>query len=491
MMNYSEENIRSALAERLYSVLNRAYLRLASITTAVYILGLMCVFYLAGTVFPQGVSLTEYMNGGGRLVFLVTLFDLLDFFTSPVFLILALALFLNLLVCTYERYPSLFVKGPYPAEFTPERSIALTQDLKEAFEKVREVFVKELGFRPVESESRWNVVEKGLPCGLLTWLFHAGAAVCFLGFALTYLFAYDGTMRLAPKKASTVVPRETGRLKSLWTEKDGPTDFHLYLEEFITEYSEFPDLDYPEDRTARLAIGLGWSSPSYELREDSLFVKDWKARIKVVRGNKTLREKTAEVNSPLKYGGYTFYLAGWADTVKVHVDGNPILLEVLSGDEIFVPGLLEPLVFGDVKSGRVFRLDGRTEDLRPFTTVKKKSGGGYEEAGKVLFGDSVTMNGHSITPAGFETGAVLNYRYDPGAGILWAGGVLLLSALALRIFIGRATAAYDLAEKDGIVFLNLFVSSEGLGYSTEKTVAALTRHLTKDDIRPLEIPPGE
>jgi hypothetical protein len=99
MMNYSEENFRNALTKRLRSVLNRAYLSLASTTTAVYILGLMCVFYLAGTVFPQGVGLTEYMNGGGRFVFFVTVFDLLDFFTSPVFLILAFALFLNLLVC--------------------------------------------------------------------------------------------------------------------------------------------------------------------------------------------------------------------------------------------------------------------------------------------------------------------------------------------------------------------------------------------------------
>jgi hypothetical protein len=51
-----------------------------------------------------------------------------------------------------------------------------------------------------------------------------------------------------------------------------------------------------------------------------------------------------------------------------------------------VPGLFEPLVFGDVKSGRVYRLNGNTEELRPFTTVKRRSGNGYEEAVKVMFG---------------------------------------------------------------------------------------------------------
>lgn len=488
MINHSGENNGRTPASRPSKTLRRAYTLLSSTTTAVCVLCLMTLFYLLGTVFPQGLSLAEYEKSGGAFVFLVTVFDLLELFTTPVFLALAFILLLNLLVCACDRFPSLLVKWPYPAEFTPDHSIALTQEPQEAKALVREVFVKELGFRPAESAQELNAVEKGLPCAILRWLLHAGVAVCVLAFVLTYLFAYEGTMRLLPQKASTVVPQETGRLKSLWTEKDPPTDFHLYLDGFETEYTEYPDLYYPEQKAARLAIGLGWASPSYELREDSLFVTGWKARIKAIRGKNTLYEKTALAGSPLKYGGYTFYLAGWTGTVRVSVDGNPMLLEAPYGEEVFVPGLSEPIAFGDVKSGKVLRLNGRVDDLRPFTTVTVRSAGGYSGAAKVRLGDSVTLNGHTVTPALFQTGAVIKYRYDPGVEVLWAGCILFLMALALRTFIGGSTAFYEIVEENGIAFLKLTVSAEGLRYSPERTVAALTKRLTVDDIRPEEIP---
>lgn len=488
-MEYSGEKTDKGLAASLTAALGRAYRLFASIETSVCILGLMAVCYLIGTVLPQGADLSEYAREGGRLVFLVSLFDLLDFFSSPVFLFLALLLLLNLVTCTYERYPSVFTKDACPREFEPLHSIALTQDIKEAFVKVREAFVKELGFKPALSESLWTVVEKGLPYRPLTWLYHAGIIVCFLGFALTYLFAYEGTVTLSPKRVQTVVPEDTGRLKSLWKKKDDPTDFHLLLEDFGTEYIQSPDLNYPDDRAARLAIGLGWSSPAYELHEDSLFVKGWKARIKVVKGKETLYEKTAEVNSPLKYGGYAFHLAGWEDTVKVSVDSNPILLEAKAGDPLFVPGLLDPVVFGGVKAGKVRKLDGSMAEIEAFTTVKRMVKGREEYLGKVRIGESIDINGRRITLAGFETGSVLNYRYDPGVGVLWAGGLVALVTMALRFYIGWCMAAYNIVEKDGIVYLELFIAVKGLGFSPERIVKALEHSLTKDDIRPLPLPP--
>lgn len=486
MMDYLEDNTVNTPRAKAAKALRRAYTLFASTTTAVVILGFMALFYVAGTVFPQGATLTEYENAGGGLDFLVTNLDLLALFTTPVFLFLALLLLLNLVICARERYGSVFGKDA-GSGFTPEHSLALTQEPDAAAERVREVFIKDLRFRPVESGREWYAFEKGLPSAPLDWFFHAGVAVCFLGFILTYLFAYEGTMRLLPKKASTVVPRETGRLKSLWTEKDGPTDFHLYLDGFATEYAEYPDLDYPDGKKARLAIGLGWASPSYELRSDSLFVTDWKARIKVVKGTSTLYEKTTTVNSPLEYGGYSFYLTGWTDTVRVSVDRYPALVEAPSGKAVFVPGLQYPLVFDDVTSGRVLRLNGQTEDLKPSTTIRRKRNGGYEYLGTVRFGDSITLDGHSITPAGFETGAVIKYRYDPGAGVLWAGGLIILTTLVLRTFVGGARASYEIVDKDGIASLKLSVLSEGLLRSSGSTVEELTRLLTSDDIRPEEL----
>ncbi|MFN3467538.1 MAG: cytochrome c biogenesis protein ResB, partial [Candidatus Brocadiales bacterium] len=40
-------------------------------------------------------------------------------------------------------------------------------------------------------------------------------------------------------------------------------------------------------------------------------IKDWKSKLRIVEGGKTVAEKTIEVNDPLKYGGYTFYQASY------------------------------------------------------------------------------------------------------------------------------------------------------------------------------------
>lgn len=40
-------------------------------------------------------------------------------------------------------------------------------------------------------------------------------------------------------------------------------------------------------------------------------IKDWKSKLRIVEGGKTIVEKTIEVNDPLKYGGYAFYQASY------------------------------------------------------------------------------------------------------------------------------------------------------------------------------------
>ena len=64
------------------------YSMLASIRTSLYLLGITAFFYTLGTIFPQGGDLGEYVEAGGRFVFLVKIFSLLDLFSSPLFLFL-------------------------------------------------------------------------------------------------------------------------------------------------------------------------------------------------------------------------------------------------------------------------------------------------------------------------------------------------------------------------------------------------------------------
>ncbi|MBI5811039.1 MAG: cytochrome c biogenesis protein ResB [Deltaproteobacteria bacterium] len=484
----------------LGSVGARLYGTFSSLYTSIYLLGVTAFFYAVGTIIAQGVTMDEYLKAGGKYVFLVRAFSLLDIFSSPLFLIAALFLFLNLAVCVYDRFtPALLASASPRQDFTPAFSIGLTQNLPEAEAEARRVLREDLGFRYAQSESgpeeeRWVVMEKGrLPYRLITWLYHLGIIVCLIGFLLTYLFAYEDIVTLQPGKHKTVTPSTDGRIQSLWRRKPPESKFSLLLEEFTSEYSHSPRLDYPRDKLGRLAVGLGWMKPVYEIRETSYFPKGWKSRLKVIKDNRTTVEKTIRVNDPLKYGGYTFYQSGYEQTIKVRVDGSPIPLEAKAASPLIVPGLDAPLEFSGIKTGTLFRLDGTIEKITPVTFVRQASeateGKRKDDDGvRLPVGSTVVIDGRMITFADFTEATVLSYRFDPGFPLIWWSGIFVLAMMCLRFYGRWYLLAFKTGEADGITFIDIHVSANGLLADRERLVKGFMRGLTRNDIRPLELP---
>ena len=470
------------------------YRKLASVRTSIYLLFITVFFYVAGTVFPQGEKLDEYAKAGGKYILMVKAFGLLDLFTTPLFIFSALAVLANLLVCVYDRYPLLYgAKRSYPKDFTPDKRFYLTYPAAQAHEKVRFALKDTLGFKLVDKDSEWIIMEKGLPYKKLNWLYHAGIIVLFAGFLLTFLFSFEGTITLYPGVPQTLVPTTTGRLQRLWKKNQAESKFSLLLEDFTAEYVQSPHLDYPKDAASRIAIGLGWKAPSYELKEDSLAAKDWTSTVKVIKDNRTVAEQAVKVNEPLRYGGYTFYQEGYEQKLRFRVDDGPILLETKAGDELMIPGLESPLKFGELKTGTLTRLDGSTEKIIPYTTVKmavypaagKKK---FEDVGRVELGGTIDVAGKRVTFAQFDEGAQLSYRYDPGVGILWAGWIFVVALLFIRFYPGYYMAAYRIEESGGIVFVELSITAKGLLADREKLIKRVEYHLTKDDVRIDELP---
>src|SRR3989304_4186069 len=83
---------------------SKLYRKFASLKTSIILLGLLVGLYIMGTIFPQGGQVDEYINAGGRFISFVIFFNLLNIFTTPGFLIIALLLFVNLTTCTFERF---------------------------------------------------------------------------------------------------------------------------------------------------------------------------------------------------------------------------------------------------------------------------------------------------------------------------------------------------------------------------------------------------
>ena len=101
----------------------RVYLSLSTLKTSIYVLGLMAILFTLGTIFPQGADFRDYEGAGGKLLWLVKTFDLLDFFNSPLFLASAFVMFLNLAVCAYNRFYRI-IERKTPATLRPNFTLA-------------------------------------------------------------------------------------------------------------------------------------------------------------------------------------------------------------------------------------------------------------------------------------------------------------------------------------------------------------------------------
>jgi hypothetical protein len=466
---------------------------LSSVKTSIYILGIMAFFYVIGTIFPQGGDIDEYIKAGGRIVFVVRSFELLDIFSSPLFIILSVILTANLFVCTIDRYPALFAKRAYNGSYSPTHSFCLTQDIRVAYGEVARILREDMGFKTCSKDNEWISMEKGfwVHWRPLTWAYHAGIAFCIIGLFLTYLFAYEDYITLRQGVPQAIMPAERGRFAEFFNIQPRPTGFSVMLDKFTTEYVQSPRLKYPKDKPSRLAIGLGWEGLRHEITDDSLFPKDWKSRLRVLKGDLTVLEKEIELNSPLRYNGFTFYQAGFQDTIKIRVNDNPIPLTASTEEEMSVPGLDSPLRFKELRAGTVQRLDNSTEPIVPFTTIRQEDPEtkAFADAGRLELGSPLTIDGVRLTLVDFEESSQLSYRFDPGFPLLWWGGLIVLIAMTIRFFGAWHLLAYNIAEKDGIVVLDVYISSKGLLADPEKQMGRLLHQLTKGDLRPLPLPP--
>jgi hypothetical protein len=366
--------------------------------------------------------------------------------------------------------------------------------MAEARAVTKRILTKELRFKAAAAAhggAGWVVMERGLPYRLLTWLYHIGIIVCCIAITLTYLLAYEDTVTLWPGVIDTLAPAGTGRLQRLMERPPVESKWSIVLDKFSSEYLHAPTLDFPADKRTRLAIGLGWKAPRYNLEKGSITLKGRHSTLRIIKNNKTVLDHVVGVNDPMKYGGYTFYQAGFVQKLKVRVDGSPIPLETPTGTELFIPGLKAPVKFSTITAGTLHRLDKGVEEIMPYTAVTRidKTGGQgvYRRLGRLTFDGSIRIDGKRLTMAGFSQGSVIKYRYDPGVLPLWGGGIIVLIAMLGRFYGAWYKAAYSLTEENGIVRIRIHVSTVGLRANKAKLIRRIEEALKRDDIKPTPV----
>jgi cytochrome c biogenesis protein ResB len=294
---------------RLYSVFALPYRALArlhrilvSMKTSLVFLAIFGFLFFLGTVFPQSSDpdrLEQFREAGGKLIPLVDALDLLNIFRSQYFGIVTFLFVLHLLLCSIHRFGLLRRRSPIRLFsrgdlLRRDQSFTIVCSRQAAGLDIEKV-LKRIGFRrrkyySEDARTTRIVCEKGLPFRWLSWLYHCCILLSIAGFSLSYLFAFENylAIEVGETKSVSLSSDDTNwrklaaRLDSPdnanwrkimelldWRGQQDSREIELRLDNFITEHTEKPKLEYPDEPTKRLsaAWGLGGEPIHYKMPE--------------------------------------------------------------------------------------------------------------------------------------------------------------------------------------------------------------------------------
>jgi cytochrome c biogenesis protein ResB len=445
------------------------YRLFSSLRTSVYILSMMCLIFLIGTIFPQGENIEDYIKAGGKYVAVVRALDFLDIFMSPLFLCVTALLMINLAVCLYDRC-RVFLKikrrpielerlKNHPNVIAYETSVGLTGGIENR--------LKNIGFRLRTEAAGVKIFEKGLQYWWLSWFYHVGIILAVLGFFMTALFAFENYIVLYPDKPETISlysneTRWNQFLKKFGreTQEESGDIYILTLKEFDTEYYQGLKIDYPIKKMEKFRLGVGLKRLVPSTKGFSYMPKMWLTHLDVKRPDGSVLDARLWVNRPFRTGALTLYQMGYEQKVMLTVNGEEI--EAEPHVPFQVKDVKGKFVVESLKLGTLFRKDGTTERITPVTTIDylpENKGSEKEPLDELKLHGKIEAKGAVIEFNNYLEGSTLSYRKDPGVWLVGMACLFIFLGLIVRSlgawyriqYALEGTTAYVLISTRGIL----------------------------------------
>jgi len=261
---------------------------LSSIRLAIVLLILIIILSVIGTLIPQGEQPGFYQNYFPRWSGLILSLQLDHLFRSPLFLSVAFLFLLNILFCSLRQLPAKFKQLRGPIKFTPTggqpvRDRKLASDLSDWLmvspdSLLRALREKHYNVKIKEANGQKILIAQKDRSGLFgPEIVHLGLIIIIIGGLISALFSQR--IELALTEGQTVdLPGQS---------------FSLRLDQFTTDY-------YPDGS-----------------------VKSWKSMVSILEKDQVKKQKTVEVNHPLKYDGLNFFQMSYGfdwDRTKVELE---------------------------------------------------------------------------------------------------------------------------------------------------------------------------
>ncbi|MCK4408591.1 MAG: cytochrome c biogenesis protein ResB, partial [Candidatus Eisenbacteria sp.] len=345
---------------------------LMRIRLAVWLLIVMAVTMVVGSIFPQGYGAETYIKSWGETRYaMFSKLGLLNLFHTKYFLLLGIILLLNLLVCSIARLSGR--RGVSVSRTTAPgtaRSIGMGGDPDSAISRAVRALT-ERGYFVSRAQGGMLSARRGPWPEGVSLLYHLALATAILGFIISALHSFEGDVTLYPGEPVVVetTSDETGWQKFRYTiaawdiiswhpfEAALPdTTAHegeevtLTLNEFITEWELYSDKYYPRDWISDVSIQVTGHGPEVL----------WPSRI-------------IEVNRPLRAGGLTFYQMAYEQEFDVVVRERGSEVERVRANA-YVPFTLESIegTFfpGTLRVGTLYEKYQPTRPVIPHIALK-------------------------------------------------------------------------------------------------------------------------
>ena len=464
----------------LWGTLRWAWGQLTSMKTALFLLLLLAVAAVPGSLFPQRPAnpsvVTQYIKDNPGTGPWLDRFQLFDVYSSVWFSAIYLLLFISLIGCVIPRAKAHFKAMRSKPPRTPSRlsrmpeygTLAIPAGTVTPAEAVRDAaaILRRRGYRvdvrDADGDRPSVGAERGFAKELGNLIFHTCLIGVLASVAVGGLFGYSGQKIVVEGESfvNTLVSYDTFTPGSNFTE-DQLSPYSLTLDKFDVEFDRESETHFgqPLDFTAHMTVKDG---PDAEARQEEL-----------------------KVNAPLTLGGTRVYLVGngYAPTVTVRdgegnvalegpvvavpTDGVYTSLAVIKAPDakpdqlgfvgFFLPSAamdssgvsysydpdpLEPQLnlnsyYGDLGldegvPSNVYVLE--TEDLTPLNNRDLDAGGIVLDANETY---ELPDGKGSITFDGLKRYAALDVHYDPGKAGALVFSVLSLSGLAASLFLAR------------------------------------------------------
>lgn len=394
---------------------------LCSMKCAVILLLILAAACTAGSLVPQGESLTYYTTAYSETIAGAVLFlGLDDVFHCWWFVGLTLFLCVNLLFCNIIRFPALLRR--MKEGFTVVRRLAEWDGKPAAVtEGEPEKIFRRLGFRTVKkgkiavgsdvAETCYAVKNRAGIWG--AWLCHVGILVIIAGFGLGQMF-----------QASYTVYGVPGQTKAI-----GDTGYQLRIDDFQVKLREDETVEQYETAMTVMKQENGQAG-----RDDGL--PGGQAE--------TALSGTASVNHPLSLYGMKFYQnsTGWAADVEIWKGQEKLQEGTLCAGEYTLIEDMEGLA---VVFNAFYPDYAKGADGMPMTASSSLNNPGYlytiyyhdQVIGmNVLTGDDmITVEDYGIIFKNPQPYTLIQIKRDPFTGLAALGGVLVMASLILAFYL--------------------------------------------------------